>query len=94
MDALVEKSKKLTSYLVYLLENIESDRISIITPQERGCQISIRVKNGNKALFDKITDNGVIADWREPDVIRIAPVPLYNSYSDVYSFYEILAEIL
>ena len=94
MDALVEKSKKLTSYLVYLLENIESDRISIITPQERGCQISIRVKNGNKALFDKLTDNGVIADWREPDVIRIAPVPLYNSYSDVYSFYEILAEIL
>ena len=94
MDALIEKSKKLTSYLVYLLENIESDRISIITPQERGCQISIRVKNGNKELFDKLTDNGVIADWREPDVIRIAPVPLYNSYSDVYSFYEILAEIL
>ena len=94
MDALIEKSKKLTSYLVYLLENIESDRINIITPQERGCQISIRVKNGNKELFDKLTDNGVIADWREPDVIRIAPVPLYNSYSDVYSFYEILAEIL
>ena len=94
MDALVEKSKKLTSYLVYLLENIESDRISIITPKERGCQISIRVKNGNKELFDKLTDNGVIADWREPDVIRIAPVPLYNSYSDVYSFYQILEEIL
>jgi kynureninase len=94
MDALIEKSKKLTSYLVYLLENIESDRISIITPQERGCQISIRVKNGNKELFDKLTDNGVIADWREPDVIRIAPVPLYNSYSDVYSFYKILEEIL
>ena len=94
MDALIEKSKKLTSYLVYLLENIESDRISIITPQERGCQISIRVKNGNKELFDKLTDNGVIADWREPDVIRIAPVPLYNSYSDVYIFYKILEEIL
>jgi len=94
MDALVKKSKKLTSYLVYLLENIESDRISIITPKKRGCQISIRVKNGNKALFDKLTDNGVIADWREPDVIRVAPVPLYNSYYDVYSFYEILAEIL
>ena len=94
MDALVEKSKQLTSYLVFLLENIQSDRISIITPQERGCQISIRVKNGNKELFDKLTDNGVIADWREPDVIRIAPVPLYNSYSDVYSFYKILEEIL
>ncbi|MBT7896682.1 MAG: kynureninase [Flavobacteriales bacterium] len=94
MDALVEKSKQLTSYLVFLLENIQSDRISIITPKKRGCQISIRVKNGNRELFDKLTLNGVIADWREPDVIRIAPVPLYNSYYDVYSFYKILEEIL
>ena len=94
MDALVKKSKQLTSYLVFLLENIQSDRISIITPKKRGCQISIRVKNGNRELFDKLTVNGVIADWREPDVIRIAPVPLYNSYYDVYSFYKILEEIL
>jgi|TARA_B110000914_G_scaffold92805_1_gene81641 kynureninase len=94
MDALVEKSKQLTSYLVFLLENIQSDRISIITPKKRGCQISIRVKNGNRELFDKLTVNGVIADWREPDVIRVAPVPLYNSYYDVYSFYKILEEIL
>jgi len=94
MDALVEKSKQLTSYLVFLLENIQSDRISIITPKKRGCQISIRVKNGNRKLFDKLTVNGVIADWREPDVIRVAPVPLYNSYYDVYSFYKILEEIL
>ena len=94
MDALVEKSKQLTSYLVFLLENIQSDRISIITPKKRGCQISIRVKNGNRELFDKLTLNGVIADWREPDVIRVAPVPLYNSYYDVYSFYKILEEIL
>ena len=94
MDALVKKSKQLTSYLVFLLENIQSDRISIITPKKRGCQISIRVKNGNRELFDKLTVNGVIADWREPDVIRVAPVPLYNSYYDVYSFYKILEEIL
>ena len=94
MDNLVAKSKELTNYLLYLLNTIDTDRIEIITPKERGCQLSIRVKNGNKTLFDKITDKGVIADWREPDVIRIAPVPLYNSFSDVFQFYSILKEVL
>ena len=94
MDKLVAKSKKLTDYLLFLLNTIETDRIEIITPEERGCQISIRVKNGNKELFDKITVKGVIADWREPDVIRIAPVPLYNSFSDVFNFYNILKSVI
>ena len=71
MDKLVRKSKQLTDYLLFLLDSIETDRIEIITPKERGCQISIRVKNGNKELFDKITEKGVIADWRDPDVIRV-----------------------
>jgi len=94
MEALIKKSTKMTSYLVFLLKNISSNRISIITPKERGCQISIRVSGGDKVLFDKITQRGVIADWREPDVIRVAPVPLYNSYLDVFNFYKILEEIL
>ncbi len=94
IDKLVSKSKQLTDYLLYLLGTIETDRIAIITPSERGCQVSIRVKNGNKELFDIITEKGVIADWREPDVIRIAPVPLYNSFTDVHNFYSILKEIL
>ena len=94
MQALIQKSKILTSYLDYLLSQIETDRINIITPDDRGCQISISVKNGNKDLFNKITERGVIADWREPDVIRVAPVPLYNSYLDVYKFYKILEDIL
>ncbi len=94
MENLINKSKKLTSYLVFLMENLSSNRISIITPEERGCQISIRVLNGNKQLFDEISKRGVIADWREPDVIRVAPVPLYNSYMDVFSFYKILEDIL
>jgi len=94
MDKLVEKSKKLTDYLVFLLNSIESDRIEIITPEERGCQLSIRVKNGDKKLFDSITVKGVIADWREPDVIRVAPIPLYNSFQDVFKFYTILEEEL
>ena len=94
MDKLVSKSKELTNYLLYLLNTIDTDRIEIITPEERGCQLSIRVKNGNKILFDAITEKGVVADWREPDVIRVAPIPLYNSYQDVFNFYSILKEEL
>jgi len=94
MDRLVEKSKRLSNYLIFLLHNIETDKINIITPEEKGCQISIQVKNGNKKLFKSITEKGVIADWREPDVIRIAPVPLYNSFTDVYKFYKILETVL
>ena len=87
------KSLKLTSYLEFLLHEIQGDRIETITPTEskdRGCQLSLAVKNADKSLFETITEKGVIADWREPDVIRIAPVPLYNSFYDCYKFVEIL----
>lgn len=94
MDDLLEKSQQLTSYLVFLLNKIDSNKIQIITPDERGCQISIRVKGGNKNLFDEITKKGVMADWREPDVIRVAPVPLYNSFSDVFKFCKILESLV
>lgn len=93
MGALVEKSNKLTSYLENLIDEIGDERISIITPRnqhERGCQLSIRVKGGDKSLYEKIMSHGVIADWREPDVIRIAPVPLYNTFTDVFRFAEVL----
>ena len=97
MKNLVEKSKQLTGYLEFLLNAIKDERISVITPsnpEERGCQLSIRVKNADKNLFKAITEKGVIADWREPDVIRVAPVPLYNSFVDVYRFVEILQNCL
>ena len=94
MQNLVAKSKKLNKYLLYLLSTIETDRIEIITPKNSGCQISIRVVNGNKNLFESISNAGVIADWREPDVIRIAPVPLYNSFTDIFNFYQILKSLL
>ena len=97
MAALREKSEKLTGYLEFLLREIRDERISLITPtdrNQRGCQLSIRVKNADKMLFNSITSRGVIADWREPDVIRVAPVPLYNSFTDVYRFVEILKECL
>ncbi|HEX8249484.1 MAG TPA: kynureninase [Pyrinomonadaceae bacterium] len=93
MKALTEKSRKLTGYLEFLLGEIHDQRISVITPanpESRGCQLSIRVRDADKNLFKAISEKGVIADWREPDVIRVAPVPLYNSFSDVYKFAEIL----
>ncbi len=92
MEQLTAKSKQLSAYFSYLLGTIETDRIEIITPDQRGCQLSIRVKDSNKELYDFITKRGVVADWREPDVIRIAPVPLYNSFIDLHQFYKILEE--
>lgn len=97
MDKLREKSVKLTGYLEFLIRSIGDDRIAIITPvsvNERGCQLSIRVKNADRSLFEVITAEGVFADWREPDVIRVAPVPLYNTFEDVYRFYGVLKRAL
>ncbi len=97
IDKLNKKSKKLTGYFEFLLNQISDESIRIITPsnpKERGCQLSIQVKNANKNLHDKLTKSGVISDWREPDVIRCAPVPLYNSFEDVYKMVEKLKNIL
>uniref|UniRef100_UPI00404AA64E kynureninase n=2 Tax=Gelidibacter sp. TaxID=2018083 RepID=UPI00404AA64E len=94
---LTEKSKKLTGYFEFLLKELGNDAIKIITPSnpdERGCQLSIQVKNADKSLHKKLTASGVISDWREPDVIRCAPVPLYNSFEDVYRLVEKLKHIL
>tara|TARA_R110002050_G_scaffold104052_5_gene213290 strand:- start:54995 stop:56266 length:1272 start_codon:yes stop_codon:yes gene_type:complete len=96
-EKLIEKSKKLTGYFEFLLNQLGDDVISIITPsnpEERGCQLSIQVKNADKTLHDKLTESGVISDWREPDVIRCAPAPLYNSFEDVYRLVEKLKTIL
>lgn len=97
MSALAEKSRKLTGYLELLLDDIGDERISVVTPRnpdQRGCQLSIRVRGGDKSLHEKLTSRGVFADWREPDVIRVAPVPLYNSFEDVFRFTEILRDVL
>ena len=94
---LVEKSKKLTGYFEFLLNELNNKHIKIITPsnpEERGCQLSIQVKNADKSLHHKLTEAGVISDWREPDVIRCAPVPLYNSFQDVYHLVHKLKNIL
>ncbi|MGB3591673.1 MAG: kynureninase [Nonlabens sp.] len=96
-ERLRSKSIQLTNYLESLLLNMDGNRISIITPKnptDRGCQLSLAVKNADKSLFDKITARGVIADWREPDVIRIAPAPLYNNHEDCWRFVEALKEAM
>lgn len=97
MQNLIEKSRRLTGYLEFLLGEIHDERISVITPlnpSERGCQLSIRVKDANKNLFKAISERGGVADWREPDVIRVAPAPLYNTFTDVFRFAEILKDCL
>ena len=97
MPALAAKSRRLTGYLESLIDEIGDDRISIITPRDttqRGCQLSIRVRDADRTLHEQLVANGVFADWREPDVIRIAPVPSYNSFADVYRFAEIINSCL
>jgi kynureninase len=100
IEVLREKSLKLTDYLVYLLEQELADEMHILTPldhEQRGCQLSLTVKIANQSareLFDAIEAAGVTGDWREPNVIRVAPVPLYNSYQDVYQFVQILKDAL
>jgi len=89
------KSEKLTGYMEYLVNEISDDSIKIITPSEtrqRGSQLSIQMKNADKKLFDWLTKEGVVADWREPDVIRVAPVALYNSFEDVFQFVSLLKQ--
>ncbi len=95
MENLRKKSEELTSYLVYLLLQINITDMQIITPlqmEERGCQVSLRFINNGKLYFEKLTKAGIIADWREPDVIRIAAVPLYNSFEDVWQFVNVLGK--
>ncbi len=89
MHSLRAKSVSLTRYLEFLLNRNESRRFSIVTPQEkerRGAQLSIRVPEYGRALCQRLAQQGVVGDWREPDTFRVAPVPLYNSYRDVFQF--------
>jgi kynureninase len=99
ISRLRKKSILLTAYLEYLLTSIENfdQHFTILTPSsknERGCQLSLLMKKNGKKVFEKITAAGVIADWREPDVIRVAPVPLYNTFEDVFQFYQLFKNVV
>lgn len=98
MQNLIAKSKQLTEYLEYIVaevNKVKNNCLQIITPKEnRGCQISIVAHGYGKPLYNKLIENGVIPDWREPNVIRCAPVPLYNNFEDIFRFGEILKALL
>ena len=100
MDNLINKGKLLASYLKFILQEINNSItekiIEVITPQqeiESGCQVSMLMLKDGKNIFEALKKEGVIADWREPNVIRIAPVPLYNSFEDVFRFGEIISNV-
>ncbi len=98
METLRQKSEQLTAYMVFLIEDLnqKGHQFNVITPTnpaERGCQLSILTDENGKALHEYLTKNGVVSDWREPNVIRVAPVPMYNSFEDVYHFVRLLAEV-
>ena len=95
MDSITLKSIKLTSYLYTLLANV--DNIDILTPREqdkRGAQLSIRLKNFDKKTYNALIQNSYICDYRAPDVLRIAPAPLYNSFEDVFNFSQFLNSLI
>ena len=96
MAALREKSLRMTAYLESLLSQLMHLSFEIITPKDpmqRGAQLSLLFAERGKEVFAALTENGVIADWREPNVIRIAPVPMYNNFEDCHRFYSILAAL-
>ena len=101
IDKLHQKRESLAGYLHFILHAINDwqpeNILEIITPaneKERGCQVSILMLKYGKKIFDELTKQGVFADWREPNVIRVAPVPLYNSFEDVYRFGEIVRQLI
>ncbi len=96
MDKILAKRNLITSYLEFILQEIDKEvqgNFEIITPtnqEERACQLSVFFHGEGKSLFEYLMKNGVVTDWREPNVIRFAPVPLYTSYEDMYNFGQIL----
>jgi len=101
MENLHAKRKMLSDYLLFIIDDFNSKRpekiIEVITPgneKERGCQVSMLMLKNGKDKFNELTKQGVIADWREPNVIRVAPVPLYNSFEDVWRFGQIVENVL
>ncbi len=102
MQNLRAKSVQLTGYLEFLINELnrivpEGKRLRVITPtdpEQRGAQLSILAGKEGRKLFENLTQNGVIADWREPDVIRMAPAPLYNSFEDMWQLMQVIKNYL
>ena len=101
MDKLIAKRNLITAYLEFILHEIDKELegadFEILTPSnqdERGCQLSVYLHGQGRELFDRLMKNGVITDWREPNVIRLAPAPFYCSFEDMYEFGQILKRLI
>ncbi len=97
MPALQCKSQRLTGFLEFLLDTRLASRVQILTPRDpaaRGCQLSLRIDGGDRRVYEALEKLGVVCDWREPDVIRVAPVPLYNRFTEVFEYVGVLQQIL
>ncbi len=102
ISPIVEKNQKLSSYLFYLIDELRTNHIeeslcTVITPRdprERGAQLSLRISSDGKNLVKTLSENGIFVDWREPDILRLAPTALYNTYEEVFRFYEVLQDSL
>jgi kynureninase len=97
MEALRRKSERLTGYLERLIRQIPAASLEILSPRDRaarGCQLSLRIRPDARAVVRSLEAAGVVADFREPDVIRVAPVPLYNTFHEVWRFARLLSTCL
>jgi kynureninase len=96
MQQLRVKSESLTGYLEFLLDQQAREGFSMLTarePHRRGAQLSIRIHRGGRSICDRLVEQGIFCDWREPDILRVAPVPLYNTYQDAYRFVELFVSV-
>jgi kynureninase len=98
MSRLREKSEKLTAYLEFIFDGLKSEGVQLEqltsrNKEERGCQLSVKLQGKDKSFVQVLAHEGVVVDWREPDVIRMAPVPLYNSFEDVFEFGQVMRKL-
>jgi kynureninase len=98
-DEIQQKRQTLSAWLWFLLDELQratpENAFTVITPRiEKGCQVSLLMHRNGREVFDALTKQGIITDWREPNVIRLAPVPLYNTFEEIWRFYEVMRNIL
>jgi kynureninase len=92
--SLLEKQAKIKSFLDLSIQSLQSPIFTCLTPQSRGCQVSLLFHEKGRQVYDRLFEKGFMVDWREPNVIRLAPVPLYNSFNDIWNFHQSMEEIL
>lgn len=91
---ILEKQHKIKSFLELSIQSLKSPLFTCLTPEARGCQVSLLFHDKGRQVYERLFDKGFMVDWREPNVIRLAPVPLYNSFNDIWNFHQAMEEIL